>query len=334
MDNFENDLRNKYFTFQELADLILSQNTRYAASIRDRMRQSEITLDELDDPINILLFKWSRLNDTEYLEDFIKWLHDPNTNCKLIDVIIYCGSGPKSDKRNFFSTIYDNVDYLIQKECKEFGVRRFDILLTDQHLHKLLTWYHSYNLSNDLNWIFIQDKKYECYLIYSEISNFDPFPGLKVRTKNSENLENGDIEHYKELLKSGVDLNYRMVAKVLRSNLSLDEITWLIEYLKRTMTPNSLYRYLILYGYINEYWDNFIEQIDALLENDDGLFSVIRTENTKLLDYSLLKFPEKELELKYSIIESGTLDLINYYFSNFSKESIDALIKKIIDKNK
>lgn len=85
---------------------------------------------------------------------------------------------------------------------------------------------------------------------------------------------------------------------------------------------------LIAAGLINDFIENFEEEINKLLEINRDLFvtEITINNNSKLIDHVNCKF-----DITYDIIINSKEEIVTTYVPDFSQEKLDEIVRKKIE---
>lgn len=322
--------------FTELAnELIDEKNYEIKLEIIQYMN---IQSDQIENIEHRILFNLKK--NGVFHDDFSMWLEIPETSCKLLRLIRNefgkCISKPEISYQTIY-TIFDDVskeiileklDYLIYK-YPNLDNATFINIISFVPKHKwefLFNWYHDITLGFDL----LINDMYDAYLIFFEISEFDPFPSIFKRTKFKFSTMEANKDNVLKKLDNNEHLNLEEIDTAIDFELNLSQIMNLIRTIKDQAW--SITHNLILNGRINKYWNELIDIIDIYINirrtYDNGslinetIMNTIKYGNTKLIDRIMTLYPELINRIHKKIICYGDIYFINYYFPDFSKETI------------
>jgi len=241
-----------------------------------------------------------------------KWLNDSNTDLKLLELV--------SKVEGFDLEIW--TDNFFQKNPE--GISEDTFFYIVNRSDDAFKFYGPFSNSGILHWKFIEEQNFKEYL---ELDfDFDPFIVIDQRNIYQRKF----IAYDNDCLKKLVEREYHdgfitdsEIDFLSKCELTIYEYGMLVD----------LYRYYQLHypsiGKLHLY-DGLFNQVLQDIEIMKIDYMTFSVQNTVLVEH-LLK-TELNVEVEYCLIMSAPRSMIDKYFTNFSKMTIDNVIKEILQK--
>lgn len=292
--------------------------------------------------------------------DWDEWLIK-NTDCKILNFV----TAYYEEKSNFYSQTIANPSYLdleinnfdsfLSKDFELISYLTFTTIIHNitnmkDFTNFIKTYLFIKEKHSDFHWVLLLNKRFESYLKFSEIYSFNPFVSIDLR-KQDDLIDrfSSHIEYGLEKNKTDQEEDFKTEAKLITiyavliikktyDSCTIDYAVSMNELLKkhfRIITKKNLREKLIICvgaGLINNVIDSFEDEIkDIMKENYDLLImESVKFNNTKLIDYLYLKFPDYHEIINYYIVCYGIKEIVLMYLPDLNQNKIDDLINKLI----